>query len=175
MCCNVHYNVLPDVRKAIAMKKQKQPEILQDHNQDSERPTANWTLGKALPFIWKETCQAMFKDESMERVKLRPDNIRQITLTFQDHTLSALQRDEGQRSIMFLHGTPGNARKWDWYLRNCPKGYTMTAPDRPGFGLNTPRKNGYHIENQSELMQEWLKDISKTKEKRFWSHIHSVC
>lgn len=54
-------------------------------------------------------------------------------------SLSYLQAgDPGGRRVIFVHGTPGDARGWADFLRACPPGVHCIAVDRPGFGETTP-------------------------------------
>src|SRR6185436_16919589 len=42
------------------------------------------------------------------------------------------------RLVVFVHGTPGNARGWADYLMHVPAGFHYIAVDRPGFGKSGP-------------------------------------
>jgi pimeloyl-ACP methyl ester carboxylesterase len=42
------------------------------------------------------------------------------------------------RLVVFVHGTPGNARGWSDYLMQVPAGFHYIAIDRPGFGKSGP-------------------------------------
>jgi pimeloyl-ACP methyl ester carboxylesterase len=46
--------------------------------------------------------------------------------------------DPNGRRVIFVHGTPGDARGWADFLRACPPGVHCIAVDRPGFGETTP-------------------------------------
>jgi len=43
------------------------------------------------------------------------------------------------RLVVFVHGTPGNARGWSDYLLSVPPGFHYIAIDRPGFGHSGPQ------------------------------------
>lgn len=40
----------------------------------------------------------------------------------------------GLPPVLFLHGTPGNAFDWSWFLKKAAGDIQIIAPDRPGFG-----------------------------------------
>jgi len=46
--------------------------------------------------------------------------------------------DKSGRLVVFLHGTPGEAKGWADYLMNVPEGFRYIALDRPGFGVSGP-------------------------------------
>jgi pimeloyl-ACP methyl ester carboxylesterase len=46
--------------------------------------------------------------------------------------------DTRGRLVVFVHGTPGNARGWSDYLMHAPLGFHYIAVDRPGFGNSGP-------------------------------------
>ena len=51
------------------------------------------------------------------------------------YALSYLDAGEPNgRLVVFVHGTPGNARGWSDYLLHVPAGFHYIAVDRPGFG-----------------------------------------
>lgn len=52
-----------------------------------------------------------------------------------DHRISYLESgDPRGRLVVFVHGTPGDARGWHFYLAHVPVGFHYIALDRPGFG-----------------------------------------
>lgn len=54
-------------------------------------------------------------------------------------TLSYLRAgDPTGRRVIFVHGTPGEARGWADFLRACPPHLHCIAVDRPGFGATMP-------------------------------------
>ncbi len=55
------------------------------------------------------------------------------------YALSYLEGGEANgRLVVFVHGTPGNARGWSDYLMHVPAGFHYIAIDRPGFGKSGP-------------------------------------
>lgn len=55
------------------------------------------------------------------------------------YTLSYLETGKADgRLVVFVHGTPGNARGWSDYLMQVPEGFHYIAIDRPGFGQSGP-------------------------------------
>tara|TARA_R110001592_G_scaffold35760_2_gene121384 strand:- start:205 stop:1035 length:831 start_codon:yes stop_codon:yes gene_type:complete len=54
-------------------------------------------------------------------------------------TLMTYQRgDEDGQPVIFIHGTPGSADNWAYFLDNPAPGFRVIAVDRPGFGGSIP-------------------------------------
>ncbi|MGL6044760.1 MAG: alpha/beta fold hydrolase, partial [Sandaracinobacteroides sp.] len=54
--------------------------------------------------------------------------------------LSVLEAgDPSGRTLLYIHGTPGDATGWADYLRTPLPGFHVLAVDRPGFGQSGPR------------------------------------
>ena len=61
------------------------------------------------------------------------------------------------RRIIFVHGTPGNARGWADYLIDVPKGCEYIALDRPGFGCSEPEHAVVSLSRQAQAIAPLLK------------------
>ncbi|MBB6251851.1 alpha/beta fold hydrolase [Nitrospirillum iridis] len=66
-------------------------------------------------------------------------------LTVGGHGLSLLAAgpdpvEQAARPVILVHGTPGSAGGWRWFLRHGPEGLSLLAPDRPGFGHSAPKE-----------------------------------
>ncbi|TWB77615.1 pimeloyl-ACP methyl ester carboxylesterase [Nitrospirillum amazonense] len=48
--------------------------------------------------------------------------------------------EQAARPIIMVHGTPGSAGGWRWFLGHGPQGVSLLAPDRPGFGRSEPKQ-----------------------------------
>ena len=61
------------------------------------------------------------------------------------------------RRVIFVHGTPGNARGWADYLLAVPEGHEYIALDRPGYGLSEPEHAVVSLEHQAQAIAPFLK------------------
>jgi pimeloyl-ACP methyl ester carboxylesterase len=90
-----------------------------------------WSFAQACRIFWAVFVRSFYENEAKIRKKLIDQEIYPI----EEKTLSGLKAGAGESSIIFLHGSPANARKWLWYLQNCPPDYSFFAMDRPGYGV----------------------------------------
>jgi len=60
------------------------------------------------------------------------------------------------RRVIFIHGTPGQARGWADYLLNVPKDLEYVAIDRPGFGASGPRDAVVSLARQAAAIKHLL-------------------
>ena len=67
------------------------------------------------------------------------------------------------RRIIFVHGTPGNARGWADYLLTVPEGRTHIALDRLGFGSSGPRGGVVSLKRQAQSIRPFLKTAGNRK------------
>ena len=67
------------------------------------------------------------------------------------------------RRIVFIHGTPGNAKGWADYLLNIGKSRLHIALDRPGFGKSGPRNAVVSIERQAAAVKPFLRQAGTKK------------
>ena len=67
------------------------------------------------------------------------------------------------RCIVFVHGTPGNAKGWADYLLNNGKNRLHIALDRPGFGRSGPPKAVVSIEHQAAAVKPLLQQAESKK------------
>lgn len=93
----------------------------------------------------------------LERHSLR------VPLSMTD-TVSYLQTGapEGRR-IIFVHGTPGNAKGWADYLLNVPAGRLHIALDRLGYGFSTPKQAVVSLKRQAQAVVPFLKTTKDRK------------
>lgn len=62
----------------------------------------------------------------------------------------------GGRRIIFLHGTPGNAKGWADYLLDVPAGRLHVALDRPGYGASRPDRTDFSLQHQARAVAPFL-------------------
>lgn len=67
------------------------------------------------------------------------------------------------RRVIFVHGTPGNARGWADYLLNVPEGYSYIALDRPGYGFSKPVNAVVSLERQAQAVASLLETTNGKK------------
>lgn len=78
--------------------------------------------------------------------------------TSMTYTVSYLQTGtlDGRR-IIFLHGTPGNAKGWVDYLLDVPGGRLHIALDRLGYGFSNPKHAVVSLKRQAQAVVPFLK------------------
>ena len=67
------------------------------------------------------------------------------------------------RRVIFVHGTPGNARGWADYLLNAPPGYLHIAVDRLGYGFSQPEHAVVSLKRQAQAVVPFLQEINGQK------------
>lgn len=65
--------------------------------------------------------------------------------------------DPNGRTVVFVHGTPGDSEAWTDYLMSPPAGYRYLAVDRPGFGKSGPDDAVVSLAEQANAVAELLK------------------
>ena len=74
------------------------------------------------------------------------------------YTLSYLESGAPTgRLVVFVHGTPGNARGWSDYLMQVPDGFHYIAIDRPGFGKSGPDDAVVSLPEQAAAVAEVIR------------------
>ncbi len=58
--------------------------------------------------------------------------------------------------IIYVHGSPGNARAWLDYLKSPIPGFESIALDRPGFGQTVPADPAPSLESQAQAIEPFL-------------------
>ena len=64
--------------------------------------------------------------------------------------------DTGAPRIIYVHGSPGNARAWLDYLKDPIPGFESIAPDRLGFGQTTPADPVPSLQDQAAAIEPFL-------------------
>jgi pimeloyl-ACP methyl ester carboxylesterase len=58
--------------------------------------------------------------------------------------------------VVFVHGTPGDARGWADFLLDVPDGQEYVAIDRPGFGQSAPEGPVLSMDAQARALRPFL-------------------
>lgn len=96
----------------------------------------SWSILQAAQ-VFFETMHADFGGAARtRRAFLAAPHITQKQFEKSGRTATCLEaaRAEGLPPVIFLHGTPGSAHDWGWFLNNAADAFTVVAVDRPGFG-----------------------------------------
>lgn len=91
---------------------------------------------------------AMGDDEGIPRATVADTQGRSISYLHAGE--SASQR------IIYVHGSPGNARAWLDYLKNPISGFQSIALDRPGFGQTLPAGPASTLQSQAAAIEPFL-------------------
>ena len=70
--------------------------------------------------------------------------------------VSGVTTETGQQRLIFVHGTPGNARAFERYLLDPLPGFDSIAVDRPGFGQTRPRSPLPGLRDQALALEPFL-------------------
>ncbi len=83
-----------------------------------------------------------------------------VPITHEGQTLMTFQQGElGGQPVVFVHGTPGAADNWAWFLQQPRPGYRAIAVDRPGFGESTPANGLPDIADQAQALRPLLETL----------------
>lgn len=66
--------------------------------------------------------------------------------------------DRRGRRVIFVHGTPGEAKGWVDYLTRVPPGFEYLAVDRPGFGESGPSHAVTSLPEQAAALAPLLEE-----------------
>lgn len=64
--------------------------------------------------------------------------------------------DARGRRVLFLHGSPGEAAEWGYFLKQVPPGLEFLAVDRPGFGESGPEEGLDSLQAQADALAPLL-------------------
>lgn len=112
-----------------------------------------WSFAEAFSVVWQTYMGDWGADQSLRRSLIKSTYINEI----QDEHIKGLESGEGQ-PVVFIHGSPGNAMRWQWFLKNPPSGYRIIAIDRMGYG-----SRGWERPNLEEDFQKTLKFVQTFK------------
>lgn len=85
--------------------------------------------------------------------------LRQSVITSSGNALSFLVSGETHGlPVIFVHGTPGDAKGWIEYLQKVPDGFRFIAIDRPGFGESGPDSET-SLANQAKAVADLVTDL----------------
>jgi len=81
-------------------------------------------------------------------------------ITTNGETLMTYQAgDEDGRPVVFVHGTPGQADNWAFFLRDPIPGAWCIAVDRPGFGPSTPTNSYRTLREDAAALKPLLEGL----------------
>ena len=114
-----------------------------------------WSLREALSIIWLTYADDWGRGAKERNSFLQNPKIQPI----EHHYITGLQSGEGEKTVIFLHGSPGNAVRWSSYLKNVPDGYHYISIDRMGYGERANQKPD--LEKDTELLSDYISQFKK--------------
>ena len=112
----------------------------------------NWSLGEALYVIGKTYRDDWGRDQRQRTAFVQShEYIQEIDV----NGITALKAGNGKQDVLFIHGSPGNAMRWDIYLKKVPDDYTFYSIDRMGFGGRKDQQPD--LEKDYELILDFAK------------------
>ena len=79
-----------------------------------------------------------------------------------NYSISYLEAgDPHGRTVIFVHGTPGEAGGWADYLMHVPEGFHYVTLDRPGFGNSGPDDAVTSLAEQASAVAQLISHVSK--------------
>ena len=96
----------------------------------------DWSAGQALKIFLSATWSDLFGDDWARQKLLGLLWVTQKKFQLQGRELTCLcgQKTPSLPPVIFLHGTPGSALDWRWFLKKAADRFAVYALDRPGFG-----------------------------------------
>ncbi len=88
--------------------------------------------------------------------------------TFNDTKLNYLKAGNDESCcVVFIHGAPGANDAFIDYIKDTQllKKSTLIAIDRPGYGYSSREKKHYTIQEQSDIIGQWIKKMKLKHEK----------
>jgi pimeloyl-ACP methyl ester carboxylesterase len=86
------------------------------------------------------------------------EGVSRATINHSDSRVISYLRagDADAPRIVYVHGSPGNARAWLNYLKDPIPGHESIAPDRPGFGQTSPAGPIPSLQEQAAAIEPFL-------------------
>jgi len=114
-----------------------------------------WSLREALSII-----KLTYADDWGRGAKERAAFLENRSISEIDHSdVTGLQAGNGDRAVIFIHGSPANAMRWASYLKTVPSEYKYISIDRMGFGK---RKNqAPDLEKDLKILSEYIAQFNK--------------
>ncbi len=122
----------------------------------NRNPSYNWSKTQAAKIILKTVYGDMIGFATARKKILATLSITQKNHDTGGRQITYLEGAETKdmQPVIMLHGTPGNALDWRWFLKKAAGQYQITAIDRPGFG--PVDKKLPHLQNDMPVLRDLL-------------------
>lgn len=115
----------------------------------------SWSLGEALQVIAKTCRDDLGRDKKKRQEFIESSNsIHEIN----PNGVTVLRSGEGQKDVLFIHGSPGNAMRWEQYLKKVPDACVFYSIDRMGFGARKSEKPD--LEQDYQLILKFARSLN---------------
>lgn len=88
-----------------------------------------------------------------------PSDLSGKTVEINHLKIRVYQGGEG-KDVLLLHGLPGSIEDWEPLLKNIPKGYRVTAYDRPGHGYSQSADNQSSLSANTEIATALISQLN---------------
>lgn len=113
-----------------------------------------WSFAEAFSIVLSTYVEDFGGAKRKHKAILSDPSISEI----QHEQITGLQSGAGQ-PVIFIHGSPANAMRWEWFLKNPPEGYQIIAIDRMGFGKRGHEKSD--LEDDITALSSFLSQFEK--------------
>ena len=130
--------------------------VTRDSNPVSD-PRRCWRFVRIALLVGLVAFYGWFRYAALGMEQSRLPEAWAVPVTSDGETLMAFQQgDDDGRPVIFVHGTPGAADNWAYFLQGPRDGYRVIAVDRPGFGDSTPRAGLARLGEQAAALKPFL-------------------
>jgi len=114
-----------------------------------------WSFREALALVLDTYIGDWGRDKiTLQNFLKSNPNISKI----EQENITGLSSGKGQ-AIIFIHGSPGNAMRWEWFLKNPPDNMHIIAIDRMGFGERGDKEP--NLEKDFEALSLFVSQFEK--------------
>jgi pimeloyl-ACP methyl ester carboxylesterase len=113
-----------------------------------------WSFKEAFSIVRATYVDDWGRARKSRQSLLERPNIEEI----KDQKVTGLIAGQGQ-PVIFIHGSPANAMRWSWYLKNVPEGYQFISVDRMGFGERGQDKPD--LEEDCKILSDFISGYEK--------------
>ncbi len=114
-----------------------------------------WSFGAAFQVIAKTYCDDCGRDKKQRQQLIE---LSQYITQVNVGAVTALKAGNGARNVLFVHGSPGNAMRWEHYLKNVPDDCTFYSIDRMGFGARKDQKPD--LDKDYQLISQFARGLN---------------
>lgn len=111
-----------------------------------------WDLKEALSVVLSTYVDDFGRARKQRQNLINNSDISEIV----DGNLTGLIAGEGQ-PVVFIHGSPASALRWEHYLKNVPEGYCFIALDRMGFGGRRNQKP--NLDKDYRVLADYIRKL----------------